>query len=95
MYKRQGSVILLGGDPGIGKSTLLLQAADRLAASKTVLYASGEESLHQIKLRAQRLKTEGEPLVVSTTRFVELQEAVLSMKPDVIAVSYTHLFLKP
>jgi len=46
-----GSVILLGGDPGIGKSTLLLQVADRLAAFKKVLYASGEESLYQVKLR--------------------------------------------
>lgn len=89
-----GSVILLGGDPGIGKSTLLLQAADRLAASKTVLYASGEESLHQIKLRARRLKTEGEPLVVSTTRFAELQEAVLSTKPDVLVVDSVQSFYK-
>src|SRR4029077_5057426 len=50
-----GSVILLGGDPGIGKSTLLLQVAAFVAASRTVLYASGEESVSQVSLRAQRL----------------------------------------
>jgi DNA repair protein RadA/Sms len=50
-----GSVILLGGDPGIGKSTLLLQVAAFVAASRTVVYASGEESVTQVSLRAQRL----------------------------------------
>src|SRR5580700_9986219 len=50
-----GSVTLLGGDPGIGKSTLMLQAAAALQASGAVLYASGEESLRQIALRARRL----------------------------------------
>src|ERR1700740_2392499 len=50
-----GSVILLGGDPGIGKSTLLLQVAASVAGSHAVLYASGEESVAQVSLRAQRL----------------------------------------
>src|SRR6185312_10335250 len=50
-----GSVTLLGGDPGIGKSTLLLQVAAHVAASRGVLYASGEESVSQVGLRAQRL----------------------------------------
>ena len=50
-----GSVILLGGDPGIGKSTLLLQAADQLSQNVKTLYATGEESLHQVSLRAKRL----------------------------------------
>jgi DNA repair protein RadA/Sms len=50
-----GSVTLLGGDPGIGKSTLLLQAADQLSQKEVVLYATGEESLHQVSLRAKRL----------------------------------------
>src|SRR3984885_7056793 len=50
-----GSVTLLGGDPGIGKSTLLLQVAAHVAASHSVLYASGEESVSQVGLRAQRL----------------------------------------
>ena len=51
----QGSLVLIGGDPGIGKSTLLLQAAENLARDDTVLYVSGEESLRQIALRARRL----------------------------------------
>jgi DNA repair protein RadA/Sms len=50
-----GSVILLGGDPGIGKSTLLLQVADAIGRSRAVLYASGEESVAQVSLRAERL----------------------------------------
>jgi len=50
-----GSLILLGGDPGIGKSTLMMQAALRLTA-QTILYVSGEESVRQVKLRADRLK---------------------------------------
>src|ERR1700761_9476568 len=51
-----GSVTLLGGDPGIGKSTLLLQAAAAVSAGQPVLYASGEESVAQIGMRAQRLQ---------------------------------------
>src|SRR5262245_7800592 len=54
-----GSVVLLGGDPGIGKSTLLLQACARLAPSLPVLYVTGEESPQQVALRARRLGVEG------------------------------------
>ena len=50
-----GTLVLIGGDPGIGKSTLLLQVADKLSTNKTVLYVSGEESERQIKLRGERL----------------------------------------
>lgn len=57
-----GSVILIGGDPGIGKSTLLLQAGDTLSTATPTLYASGEESLRQISLRARRLGIAGESL---------------------------------
>jgi DNA repair protein RadA/Sms len=57
-----GSVTLLGGDPGIGKSTLLLQAADQLSQSVNTLYATGEESLHQVSLRAKRLGAGGKAL---------------------------------
>src|SRR5256885_3193368 len=59
-----GSVILLGGDPGIGKSTLLLQVAARVAASRPVIYASGEESVAQVGLRAQRLALRADALGV-------------------------------
>src|SRR5580765_4699971 len=59
-----GSVTLLGGEPGIGKSTLLLQVAARVAASRPVIYASGEESVAQVGLRAQRLALSAEALGV-------------------------------
>ncbi len=59
-----GAVILLGGDPGIGKSTLLLQVAASVAGSRPVLYASGEESVAQVSLRAQRLALEAAPVSV-------------------------------
>ncbi len=58
-----GSVVLLGGEPGIGKSTLLLQAAARFAETcGPVLYSSGEESEHQVKLRGERLGVGSAPL---------------------------------
>jgi DNA repair protein RadA/Sms len=59
-----GSVTLLGGDPGIGKSTLLLQVAAHVAGTNAVVYASGEESVSQVALRAQRLGLEGQKLEV-------------------------------
>ena len=58
-----GTLVLIGGDPGIGKSTLLLQVADKLSASTTVvLYISGEESERQIKLRGERLRISADNL---------------------------------
>ena len=67
----RGMVILLGGDPGIGKSTLLLEAAENLSASMPVLYVSGEESNSQIKLRADRLGVKGENLLLYTETSAE------------------------
>jgi DNA repair protein RadA/Sms len=67
-----GSVVLLGGDPGIGKSTLALQVAGRLAAhGRSVLYVSGEESAEQIRLRAERLPGLGGSMQVMTSTRVE------------------------
>jgi DNA repair protein RadA/Sms len=67
-----GSVVLLGGDPGIGKSTLALQVAGGLAATgRSVLYVSGEESAEQIRLRAERLPSLGDSLQVMTSTQVE------------------------
>ena len=60
----EGSLILVGGDPGIGKSTLLLQISNTVAKGGKVLYVSGEESCQQIKIRAERLKTQSENLLV-------------------------------
>jgi DNA repair protein RadA/Sms len=81
-----GSVILLGGDPGIGKSTLLLQAAARLALKKKVLYASGEESLYQLKMRADRLSIREEFMAVAVTELEALLETVESVRPDLLIV---------
>ena len=67
----KGMVVLLGGDPGIGKSTLLLETADNLAASGPVLYVSGEESNSQIRLRADRLNVKGENLFLYTETSAE------------------------
>ena len=80
-----GSVVLLSGEPGIGKSTLLLQICDTLGTNKTVLYVSGEESSGQIKLRAQRLKVSGSRLYILTETNIEriLSEAK-KIAPDVI-----------
>src|SRR5207244_1902205 len=59
-----GSVVLVGGDPGIGKSTLMLQTATKLSATQSVLYVTGEESTKQIKLRAERLNGKDSELSV-------------------------------
>src|SRR5262249_3499269 len=71
-----GSVTLLGGDPGIGKSTLLLQVAAHVAATSAVLYASGEESVTQIALRGPRLGIDGQKLEVVAESALE---AVLAL----------------
>lgn len=62
-----GSVVLMAGQPGIGKSTLLLQLANAIASKNDVLYISGEESAHQISLRAKRLKADSKKLLVATS----------------------------
>lgn len=83
-----GMTILLGGEPGIGKSTLLLQAADAYARSGLeVLYVTGEESLPQIKLRAQRLGLVGDQVVVfSATSLEEIIDAVSGSKFKVVLI---------
>lgn len=74
-----GSLILLGGDPGVGKSTLLLQAADNISqGGEKVLYLSGEESLKQIRLRAQRLGLNGDRLYLINEPDVDLLEHYLT-----------------
>ncbi len=80
-----GSVVLLSGEPGIGKSTLLLQICDSLGKDKTVLYISGEESSGQLKLRAERLCVQGDRLFILTETNIEniLSEAD-KVKPDMI-----------
>ena len=83
-----GSMTLIGGEPGIGKSTLLLQAAARLeAAGRTVLYASGEESPDQIRLRADRLIEDAGPVhVLGETRLEAILEAVSTVNADIVVI---------
>ena len=81
-----GMVVLLGGDPGIGKSTLLLEAADKLAASRTVLYVSGEESRSQIKLRADRLGVTSDLLLYCETNVENAIEQAKDARASVLIV---------
>lgn len=84
----QGSLVLVGGDPGIGKSTLLLQVCQRLSdAGKNVLYISGEESGKQIKLRANRMGTFSEHLYLLCETNLELiRQTIERQKPDMVVI---------
>lgn len=92
-----GSLVLIGGDPGIGKSTLVLQAAAQISASgRRVLYLSGEESAHQLKLRAQRLGVTGERLfLVTDTNLDEGLAAAESLSPDLLVVDSVQTVYTP
>ena len=91
-----GSLVLVGGAPGIGKSTLLLQICNSLCSGRKVLYVSGEESERQLKLRAQRLGVNSEELyILSETRISDILEAVEGLQPDIlIADSIQTLYLE-
>jgi len=83
----KGSLVLLGGDPGIGKSTLLLQICKVLADDRDVLYVSGEESERQIKLRADRLGVNPKGLFISSCTDCEtIIEGVRQQRPDVLII---------
>lgn len=83
----KGSLVLLSGDPGIGKSTILLQICEYLGKNLKILYVSGEESARQIKLRANRLRVSTENLLIMTQTDVEsIIEYIKSSKPDLVIV---------
>jgi DNA repair protein RadA/Sms len=92
-----GSLVLIGGDPGIGKSTLMLQVLFGLAGdSHRVLYVSGEESVKQIRLRSQRLGTiAGNMLVVSETDLDAILSMVAACTPDVLVVDSIQTMFSP
>ena len=82
-----GSVVLLSGEPGIGKSTLLMQISDALGESRRVLYVSGEESGGQLKMRAKRLGVGGKSLYILTeTNIDRILDEAKKIKPDTIIV---------
>jgi len=83
----KGSLVLLGGEPGIGKSTILLQICQFMGEEHSVLYISGEESARQIKLRAQRLGVDTENLYILTTTDAEsVAETISSCTPDIAII---------
>ena len=91
-----GSLILVGGDPGIGKSTLMLQACGNLSKSRKTLYISGEESEKQIKLRAKRLDIEDGLLYISTQNDISLiEESVKNMAPEIVVIDSIQTVYSP
>ena len=83
----RGSLVLVGGEPGIGKSTLMLQICASLTKSATVLYVSGEESEQQLKIRVERLHVESDELYFFAENNLEtLMDSVHHAKPDILIV---------
>lgn len=83
----EGSLVLLSGDPGIGKSTILLQMCQFIGKSRTVLYISGEESARQIKLRANRLGVDTDNLfVLAQTDVASIVETIKTQKPNIVII---------
>lgn len=84
----RGSLVLLGGDPGIGKSTLMLQISDILArGGKKILYVNGEESAHQVRMRSERLGIKGDGIsVVTATQLESIIECADNYRPDLMVI---------
>ncbi len=92
----RGSLILVGGDPGIGKSTLLLQLAGKLDKSEKLLYISGEESEKQLKMRADRLQETAPSFLVLTETDLSVIGATLdSVRPDVLIIDSVQTMYHP
>ena len=91
-----GSLVLIGGDPGIGKSTLLLQVSTQLANKGTVLYVSGEESAVQIKLRSERLGyIDNEFYLYAETNMQAVRSQVEAIKPDFLIIDSIQTIVSP
>ena len=83
----KGSLILLGGEPGIGKSTLILQLCDKINGEGEVLYISGEESAEQIKLRADRLGINNDNILfLGETDIDVIENAIENVKPKLVII---------
>lgn len=92
----KGSLVLLSGDPGIGKSTILLQVCQHLGKNLNILYVSGEESAHQIKLRADRLGVNTPNLFIMSETDVEIIcEQIKADKPDLVIIDSIQTVLLP
>lgn len=92
----RGSLVLVGGDPGIGKSTLLLQLAAQLDKSATLFYVSGEESEKQLKMRSDRLNDEAPSfLVLSETDITSITAALDEIRPDVLIIDSIQTMYHP
>lgn len=91
-----GSLVLIGGDPGIGKSTLLLQVSTQLSTIGTVLYVSGEESAQQIKLRAERLgDIDSEFYLYAETNMQSIRTEIEKIKPDFLIIDSIQTIMSP
>lgn len=91
-----GSLILIGGDPGIGKSTLLLQVSTQLANKGTVLYVSGEESAEQIKLRSERLgEIDNEFYLYAETNMQEIRIEIEKIQPNFLIIDSIQTIMSP
>ena len=92
----KGSLVLVGGAPGIGKSTLLLQLCGLVDGEQKILYVTGEESERQLKMRAQRLGVDnGQIYVIAETGLTEILEAVDELKPDIVIVDSIQTMFDP
>ncbi len=93
----KGSLVLVGGDPGIGKSTLLIQVADNIGKKNLkVLYVSGEESLKQIKMRSERLAMDNENLyIVSENNLAYISKYIDDLKPDLLIIDSIQTIYNP
>ena len=92
----KGSLVLVGGAPGIGKSTLLLQLCGLVDGEQKILYVTGEESERQLKMRAQRLGVNnGQIYVIAETGLTEILEAIDELKPDIVIVDSIQTMFDP